>query len=85
MPARFAFGEPTPRFVTVTDTVGDARARHTDVSLWYLLHGSRHEPLCPDEGEFAAARWWSCAEVAAADPGTLEPHLPRFLAKLAGR
>ena len=85
VPARFAFGEPAPLFVTVTDTVGDARARHTDVSLWYLLHGSRDEPLAPDEREFAAARWWSRSDVTAADPGTLEPHLPRFLAKLSGR
>jgi hypothetical protein len=84
VPARFAFGKPTPLFVTVTDTMGDVRARHTDVSLWYLLHGSRHEPLSPDDREFTAARWWSCAEVAAADPGTLEPHLARFLAKLSG-
>jgi 8-oxo-dGTP diphosphatase len=85
VPARFASVEPRPLFVTVTDTVGDARARHTDVSLWYLLDGSRHEPLCPDEREFAAARWWSRAEVPAADPSTLEPHLRRFLAKLDAR
>ena len=84
VPARFAFGAPRPLFVTVTDTVGDARARHTDVSLWFLLDGSRSEPLSPDEREFSAARWWSRPEVAAADPGTLEPHLPRFLAKLSG-
>jgi hypothetical protein len=68
--------------VTVTETVGDAAERHTDVSLWYLLRGSRHELLSPDEREFAGARWWTRGEIAAVEPGRLEPHLARFLAKL---
>jgi 8-oxo-dGTP diphosphatase len=85
VPARFARAEPEPLFLTVTDTVGDPRARHTDVSLWYLLHGSRSDALRPDGREFAAARWWSRDQVAAADPASLEPHLRRFLAKLDDR
>lgn len=52
MSARFA-GEPLPRFLTVTETVGDPEElRHTDVSLWYLLSGSRQVPLRPDGGSF---------------------------------
>ena len=85
VPARFVSVEPRPLFVTVTDTVGDAQTRHTDVSLWYLLCGFRQQPLRPDEREFAAARWWSHSEVAEADPELLEPHLPRFLGKLINR
>ena len=83
--ARFASGQAQPLFLTVTDTVGDPRASHTDVSLWYLLHASRSDPLRPDEREFAAARWWGRDEVAGADTASLEPHLRRFLAKLDGR
>jgi 8-oxo-dGTP pyrophosphatase MutT (NUDIX family) len=73
----------TPVFLTVTRTVG-ADAGHTDVSLWFVAAVSRGEPLAPDEGEFAGVRWWSRAELAAADPGGFDPHLGRFLAKTAG-
>ncbi|SCG47207.1 NUDIX hydrolase [Micromonospora halophytica] len=72
-----------PFFLTVTPTVGPPEQRHVDVSLWYLIDGRRGQPLTPDPGEFRAARWWTPAEVAAAGPGTLDPHLPRALAKLA--
>ena len=83
VPARFGTDTPRPLFVTVTGTVGDVRARHTDVSLWYPVLGSRSEPLRIDDREFLTARWWSREQVDAADPRVLEPHLPRFLAKLA--
>lgn len=80
--AVFADGDPHPRFLTVTETVGAAEARHIDVSLWYLLAASRVDRLAPDPREFADARWWTREEVAGADSSLLEPHLPRFLAKL---
>lgn len=70
-----------PVFLTVTETSGSVDDRHTDVSLWYLLAGSRSDKLHPDEREFRRGRWWTPAEVAAADPQVLEPHLSRFLAK----
>ncbi|MEH0845975.1 NUDIX domain-containing protein [Micromonospora sp. CPCC 205711] len=73
-----------PLFVTVTPTVGPPADRHVDVSLWYVLAGRRDQPLTPDPGEFRGVRWWTPAEVVAADPRTLDPHLPRMLAKLAG-
>lgn len=71
-----------PTFLTVTTTTGDPGSRHVDVSLWYLLQGSRNDVLQPDDREFAETRWWSRAEVAAADPQVLEPHLARFLTKV---
>ena len=71
-----------PVFVTVTETTGSIAARHTDVSLWYLLSGSKDEDLHPDVREFSAARWWGQTELAAADSSQFEPHLTRFLAKV---
>jgi 8-oxo-dGTP diphosphatase len=73
---------PTPVFITVTRTVG-IDSGHTDVSLWFLARVRRDEPLLVDEGEFAAVRWWSREEIAAADPARFDPHLGRFLAKTA--
>lgn len=72
-----------PVFITVTETTGSIAARHTDVSLWYLLSGSKDDDLHSDEREFIAVRWWGRTELAAADPSDFEPHLARFLAKVA--
>ncbi|WP_306209793.1 NUDIX domain-containing protein [Actinoplanes sp. RD1] len=71
-----------PVFLTVTVTVG-VDAGHTDVSLWYPATVSRDAGLAVDAGEFAAVRWWTRAEVAAADPARFDPHLGRYLAKTA--
>src|SRR5690349_18586022 len=68
-----------PVFLTVTETVG-VDAGHTDVSLWFPAVVGRDEPLRVDEREFAGVRWWSRAELAAADPARFEPHLGRYLA-----
>jgi 8-oxo-dGTP diphosphatase len=70
----------TPAFLTVTETVG-IDAGHTDVSLWFVAEVTRDAALTPDSGEFADVRWWSPAEIAAADPATVDPHLARFLEK----
>ena len=69
-----------PTFLTVTETVG-VDAGHTDVSFWFPAVVRRDQPLTVDEGEFAGVRWWSRAELAAADPGHFDPHLGRYLAK----
>jgi 8-oxo-dGTP pyrophosphatase MutT (NUDIX family) len=69
-----------PVFLSVTRTVG-VDAGHTDVSLWFVAAVGRDEPLAPDDGEFAEVRWWSRAELAAADPVRFDPHLARFLGK----
>ena len=72
-----------PLFVTQTTTVG-VDAGHIDVSLWYVLRGAMSAPLVSDTSEFAHIRWWTFDEVAAAPQATLDPHLPRFVAKLRG-
>lgn len=82
VPATFADPDAQPLFVTVTETTGVTSARHTDVSLWYLLSGASSDELHPDGREFTAVRWWTRREVTAADPQDLEPHLLRFLAKV---
>ena len=85
IPAVFApqTGE-RPAFLTVAETVGAPADRHTDVSLWFVLSGRRDQPLTPDPSEFRDVRWWTTQELAGAGPGTVEPHLGRMLAKLAG-
>ncbi|MEU0314695.1 hypothetical protein [Nocardioides sp. NPDC006273] len=55
---------------------------HTDVSLWFVLAHDRHDPLEPDEREYAGVRWWTPAEIRAADPGLFDPHMGRMLDKL---
>ena len=71
-----------PRFLTITGTVGE-HSGHTDVSLWYVGAGHRGLALTIDLREFREARWWSPADVRAADPAGFDPHLSRFLAKTA--
>jgi 8-oxo-dGTP diphosphatase len=71
-----------PFFVTVTETRGPVADRHVDVTLWFALSGRVGQRLRPDEGEFAAVRWWTVAELRDADPDRFEPHLPRALAVL---
>jgi isopentenyldiphosphate isomerase len=70
-----------PSFLTITGTVG-VDAGHTDVSLWFVLAARRDDPLTPDPGELHEVRWWSPADLRAADPARFDPHLPRFLDKL---
>jgi 8-oxo-dGTP diphosphatase len=72
-----------PLFLTVTETVGTSEERHTDVSLWFVLTGSRDQVFTPDLGEFRGIRWWTPLEVSDADPKTLDPHMGRMIAKLA--
>jgi len=79
----FRTDPPRPSFVTVTRTVGDD-AGHTDVSLWFVLTGSRDIPLTIDPTEFSGARWWSHREVLRTEPGRLDPHYPRFITKISG-
>jgi 8-oxo-dGTP diphosphatase len=70
-----------PAFVTVTRTVG-IDSGHTDVSLWYVLAGTRDMPVTIDRTEFTEARWWHHDEVRATGPARFDPHYGRFLAKL---
>lgn len=74
------FGE-RPAFLTVTETAA-VDDRHTDVSLWFVLKAQCSQELAPDPAEFHSIRWWSTAELSAADPCQFDPHLRRMLAKL---
>lgn len=78
-----AFVEDTlrPSFLTVTRTTG-AHGGHLDVSLWFVLAGQRGMPLTIEQNEFTEARWWTPAELLAADPHGLDPHYRRFVSKV---
>ncbi|MEV4624604.1 NUDIX hydrolase [Asanoa sp. NPDC049573] len=79
---RITVGDPV--FLTVTTTIGIDRG-HTDVSLWFPVAVPRDQRITADEREFAEARWWSAAELDAADPTRFDPHFFRFLGKIAQR
>lgn len=68
-----------PTMITVTETVGLASG-HTDVSLWYVVQGDRSATLQFDESEFNEVRWFPFLQ---APLQRSDPHLGRFLAKLA--
>ena len=68
----------SPLMVTVTQTVG-LTSGHTDVSLWYPVRRSRHEPIEFDASEFSQVRWFHFSEV---PHDRTDPNLGQFLAKL---
>ena len=67
-----------PLVVTCTTTVG-LTAGHTDMSLWYVVHASRHQPMMFDAGEFDCVQWFEFAD---APYHRSDPHLRRFVQKL---
>lgn len=71
-----------PFFLTVTETVGDPAARHTDVSLWFALESRPGQVLVPDEREFTSVRWWGIDELYAETSTRMEPHLIRAVKAL---
>ncbi|UGT61619.1 NUDIX hydrolase [Nocardia asteroides] len=71
-----------PLFLTITTTV-NVDSGHEDVSLWYVTTVEPGTEFTLDDSEFRGGRWWTRAEIAATDPARLDPHLSRFLAKLA--
>jgi 8-oxo-dGTP diphosphatase len=79
--AVFLKNNPRPLFVTVTKTVG-LTAGHTDVSLWYVIRGSKHEFIDFDRTEFNDIEWFTFDEILASDPSIFDPHLQRFTRKL---
>jgi 8-oxo-dGTP pyrophosphatase MutT (NUDIX family) len=70
-----------PLMLTIAETVG-LTAGHIDVSLWYVIKADRHRALEFDRGEFHSVRWFRSSE---APIGRSDPHLQRFLGKLAAR
>jgi 8-oxo-dGTP diphosphatase len=68
-----------PLMVTCTATVG-LTAGHVDVSLWYVVRADRNQPVKFDHVEFESVQWFRFSEVPV---NRSEPHLTRFLEKLA--
>lgn len=68
-----------PLLITVATTVG-LTAGHTDVSLWYVIRASRQQRIRFDTREFHGVRWFPFDAVPFE---RADPHLGRFLAKLA--
>jgi 8-oxo-dGTP diphosphatase len=74
--AEFMFEDPL--FLTVTNTVGHV-ARHTDVSLWYVLRGNKETPLTFDLDEFHQIQWFQQKEI---PYERTDPHMKRFVDKV---
>ncbi|WP_069165832.1 NUDIX hydrolase [Nocardia altamirensis] len=76
--AEFTVVGTDPLFLTITP-VTDHGGSHEDVSLWYLIRGSRTQLYTLDPGEFSAERWWDIDRYAVPES---DPHFARFLTKL---
>jgi len=72
------FLQDKPIFLTCTETVGLTYG-HTDVSLWYLLHGNRAENYIYDHSEFNSIRWFHVNELPYENT---DPEMHRFVHKL---
>jgi 8-oxo-dGTP diphosphatase len=70
-----------PLMLTISDTVG-ITAGHTDVSLWYVVNADRRVALEFDDKEFHSVQWFHFSQ---APLSRSDPHLERFLSKLARR
>lgn len=75
--AEFFFDKPL--LLTVTKTVGNI-AKHTDVSLWYLLKCDPHQFLDYDINEFKQIRWFLIDEIPFEKS---DPNMKRFLRKIS--
>lgn len=69
-----------PFFLSVTQTRG--QHSHTDVTLWFVLHGDRSEPMTPDPGEFRGTGWFGLDEPVDWSAAHFDPHMARFVSKL---
>lgn len=78
------FIEEDPFFITQSVTVGKT-AGHTDVSLWYLLHGDSSREIDYDKGEFYGYKWFNFDEVLETPSEKLDPHMHRFMKKYLTR
>jgi 8-oxo-dGTP diphosphatase len=68
-----------PLMLTTSETVG-ITAGHTDVSLWYVIDADRRVALEFDTEEFHSVQWFHVDD---APVSRSDPHLARFLGKLA--
>jgi 8-oxo-dGTP diphosphatase len=72
-------GIAEPLMVTCTTTVG-LTGGHVDVSLWYVVRMDGTPIIDFDREEFAEIQWFEFADVPLQRS---DPHMGRFLAKLA--
>jgi 8-oxo-dGTP diphosphatase len=73
-------GAARPFFLTVTPT--NEPGSHLDVSMWFVIQLDRAAGLVPDPREFSAACWFDLDEQRDWPPGTYDPEMGRFAAKL---
>lgn len=76
---RLGGGEPF--FLTVTQTRG--AHSHTDVTLWFVMHGDHRQEIHPDPREFTGVRWFGLDGPADWRDECFDPQMHRFAAKLA--
>ena len=69
-----------PLFLSVTQTRGPHS--HTDVTLWFVLHGDRTQEITPDPGEFRDTRWFGLDDPVDWAAAHFDPHMARFVTKL---
>jgi 8-oxo-dGTP diphosphatase len=74
------FGGDKPFFLTITQTRG--AQSHTDVTLWFVLHGDRHAEIRPDPREFNAVQWLRLDDQVDWSGAHFDPQMHRFVAKL---
>lgn len=70
-----------PFFLTVNET-GGLTPGHTDVSLWYLIEGSRFDFIHFDRAEFNDIEWFTFDEILDSDLIIFDRHMHRFTKKL---
>ncbi len=74
------FLNESPLFITLTQTVG-LTAGHIDVSLWYVLRGSRKDHIDFDRSEFRGVAWFHRDDLPF---NRSDPEMRRFVSKLYG-
>lgn len=79
--ASFVKNTAKPFFITINQT-GGLTPGHTDVSLWYLIKGSRFDFINFDRREFNDIEWFTYDEILATHPTILDKHMHRFMHKL---
>jgi 8-oxo-dGTP diphosphatase len=73
-------GGDRPFFLTVTQTRG--AHSHTDVSMWFVLHGDRRAEIRPDPREVNAVQWLGLNDPIDWSANHFDPQMYRFVAKL---
>ncbi len=69
-----------PLLVTVTTTKGCGD--HTDVSLWYVVHGDSTQVVDYDADEMHGHQWLLPTEILEMPITDLDPHMHRFIRKM---